>query len=101
MSPHLKTESNRTTVSQTSVKSPKPSHGLTSKAEPPPTRGVNRDSGTDSANGGWLRRLVRQQRRHNSNQSHHGLASSFCLRAITSSAPATRSCALTNRPKSL
>ena len=36
--------------------------GLTKKAEPPPTRGVNRDSGTDSANGGWLRRLVR--RRH-------------------------------------
>ena len=33
--------------------------GLTKKAEPPPTRGVNRDSGTDSANGGWLRRLVR------------------------------------------
>ena len=31
-------------------------------AEPPPTRGVNRDSGTDRANGGWLRRLV----------SHHG-----------------------------
>jgi hypothetical protein len=25
---------------------------LTKKAEPPPTRGVNRDSGTDSANGG-------------------------------------------------
>src|ERR1035437_7540080 len=32
---------------------------LTKKAEPPPTRDVNRDSGTDSANGGWLRRLVR------------------------------------------
>jgi hypothetical protein len=31
----------------------------TIKAEPPPTRDVNRDSGTDSANGGWLRRLVR------------------------------------------
>ena len=30
------------------------------KAEPPPTRGVNRDSGTDSANGGRLRRLVGQ-----------------------------------------
>jgi hypothetical protein len=28
--------------------------GLTKKAEPPPTRDVNRDSGTDSANGGWL-----------------------------------------------
>ena len=27
------------------------------KAEPPPTRDVNRDSGTDSANGGWLRRV--------------------------------------------
>jgi len=26
--------------------------GLPPKAEPPPTRGVNRDSGTDSANGG-------------------------------------------------
>ena len=36
--------------------------GLTKKAEPPPTRDVNRDSGTASANGGWLRRLVR----------HHG-----------------------------
>src|ERR1035441_8000261 len=35
---------------------------LTKKAEPPPTRDVNRDSGTDSANGGWLRRLVRHQR---------------------------------------
>ena len=34
--------------------------GLTKKAESPPTRGVNRDSGTDSANGGWLRRLVRR-----------------------------------------
>ena len=29
---------------------------LTKKAEPPPTRDVNRDSGTASANGGWLRR---------------------------------------------
>jgi len=27
--------------------------GLTQKAEPPPTRDVNRDSGTQSANGGW------------------------------------------------
>src|ERR1019366_4463153 len=39
---------------------------LTKKAEPPPTRDVNRDSGTDSANGGWLRRLVRQQNIHDS-----------------------------------
>jgi hypothetical protein len=34
-----------------------PSHqkhlGLTKKAEPPPTRDVSRDSGTDRANGGW------------------------------------------------
>jgi len=28
--------------------------GLTKKAEPPPTRDVNRDSGTASANGGWV-----------------------------------------------
>jgi hypothetical protein len=45
--------------------------GLTKKAEPPPTRDVNRDSGTESAirlrseatdgqDGGWLRRLVRR-----------------------------------------
>jgi len=34
---------------------------LTKKAEPPPTRDVNRDSRTVSANGGWLRRLVRPQ----------------------------------------
>src|ERR1017187_2312228 len=33
---------------------------LTKKAEPPPTRDANRDSGTESANGGWLRRLVRR-----------------------------------------
>ena len=31
-------------------------------AEPPPTRDVNRDSGTESANGGWLRRLVEPSR---------------------------------------
>ena len=33
---------------------------LTKKAEPPPTCDANRDSGTDSANCGWLRRLVRR-----------------------------------------
>jgi hypothetical protein len=38
--------------------------GLTKKAEPPPTRDVNRDSGTDSANGSWLRRLVRHRGFH-------------------------------------
>ena len=54
-------------ASQTSsVKIKKSVSGLTKKAEPPPTRGVNRDSGTDSANGGWLQRLVRRQHRHNS-----------------------------------
>ena len=30
--------------------------GITKKAEPPPTRGGNRDSETASANGGWHRR---------------------------------------------
>src|SRR5271157_4039453 len=40
------------------------------KAEPPPTRGVNRDSGTASANGGWLRRLIRQQF-HNVSVTNH------------------------------
>src|ERR1035437_4471287 len=35
---------------------------LTKKAEPPPTGDVNRDSGTESANGGWLRRLVRRHK---------------------------------------
>jgi len=38
------------------------SRGLTKKAEPPPIRDVNRDSGTDRANGGWLWRLVRHPR---------------------------------------
>jgi len=44
---------------------------LTKKAEPPPTRDVNRDSGTASANGGWLRRFVRRHFpiRHFHNQS--------------------------------
>ena len=40
--------------------------GLTTKAEPPPTWDANRDSGTDSANGGWLRRLVRPLLSHKS-----------------------------------
>jgi hypothetical protein len=37
--------------------------GLTKKAEPPPTRSVNRDSGTDNVIGGWLQRLVRPRNR--------------------------------------
>jgi hypothetical protein len=41
---------------------------LTKKAEPPPTRSVNRDSGTDRAIGGWLRRLVRPQKRETHNK---------------------------------
>ncbi len=49
---------------QNQTKSGENSHvmriGLTKKAEPPPTCDVNRDSGTASANGGWLRRLVRR-----------------------------------------
>jgi hypothetical protein len=40
------------------------SSGLTKKAEPPPTRGVDRDSGTDRAIGGWLQRLVRRIKFH-------------------------------------
>src|ERR1039458_3354436 len=39
---------------------------LTKKAEPTPTRDVNRDSGTAMTNGGWLRRLVRALVNHNS-----------------------------------
>jgi hypothetical protein len=37
---------------------------LTKKAEPPPTCDVNRDSGTTSANGVKLRRLVRPKINH-------------------------------------
>ena len=48
--------------------------GLTKKAEPPPARDVNRDSGTDSANGGWLRRLVRRR---------HGVTLAFRFKIIT------------------
>jgi hypothetical protein len=33
---------------------------ITWKTEPSPTRDMNRDSGTDRANGGWLRRLLRR-----------------------------------------
>jgi hypothetical protein len=44
--------------------------GLTKKAEPPPTRDVNRDSGTASANGGWLRRLVRRRIHCKTNLEH-------------------------------
>jgi hypothetical protein len=42
--------------------------GLTKKAEPPPTRSVGRDSGTDNAIGGWLQRLVRPQKRETHNK---------------------------------
>jgi hypothetical protein len=34
----------------------KPMHTIPNVEEPPPTCDVNRDSGTASANGGWLRR---------------------------------------------
>jgi hypothetical protein len=65
-------------ASQTnSVKIKKSVSGLTKKAEPPPTRDVNRDSGTDSANGGWLRRLVRPRliiQNHNRTITHAGLS---------------------------
>ena len=58
--------------------------GLTKKAEPPPTRDVNRDSGTDSANGGWLRRLVRPRliiQNHARQINHPGL-SFFSFRTL-------------------
>jgi hypothetical protein len=42
---------------------------LTKKAEPPPTRDVDCNR---SGNGGWLRRLVRQQRRES-----HGITFSI------------------------
>jgi len=58
--------------------------GLTKKAEPPPTRDVNRDSGTDSANGGWLRRLVRHrgQLLHNLNNRQNSRTESLSCRLI-------------------
>ena len=58
---------------------------VTEKAEPPPTRDVNRDSGTDSANGGWLRRLVRRQNAHFLN----ALLKSAMLIAVIIRMPAT------------
>jgi hypothetical protein len=57
-------------ASQTSsVKIKKRGSGLTKKAEPPAICGVNRDSGTASANAGWLRRLVRRRTSHITNSS--------------------------------
>src|SRR5665647_3841330 len=58
--------------------------GLTTKAEPPPTRGVNRDSGTASANGGWLRRLVRPHGHINHQNLHHGFLSGFSIHSPVS-----------------
>src|ERR1039457_2087543 len=54
---------------------------LTEKAEPQPTRDVNRDSGTASANGGWLRRLVRHQ------VNHHQYIPRFQSREINAKMP--------------
>jgi hypothetical protein len=59
--------------------------GLTKKAEPPPARGVNRDSGTASANGGWLRRLVRplavfQSKPHKIKRRNDGSAFARCVK---------------------
>ena len=62
----------------------KTSRGLTKKAEPPPTRDVNRDSGTASANGGWLRRLVRPRRNHKPHQPR-SLSFRACLKGTSSS----------------
>src|SRR5665647_1116655 len=57
---HLKSNCSKSSPAQVTNSSLIASRGLTKKAEPPPTRDVNRDSGTASANGGWLRRLVRR-----------------------------------------
>jgi hypothetical protein len=56
--------------------------GLTKKAEPPPTRDVNRDSGTDSDNGGWLRRLVRHQRREHNNKMKNKILTLYIIIAV-------------------
>ena len=53
---------------------------------PPPTHGVNRDSGTDRANGGWLRRLVRQFQstilRLKNEQVRHGGMTLLILKSV-------------------
>jgi hypothetical protein len=55
---------------------------LTKKAEPPPTRSVDRDSGTDNAIGGWLRRLVRPRLHRNKNLSASGTQTTPVTTAI-------------------
>src|ERR1035441_1529454 len=58
---------------------------LTKKAEPPPTRDVNRDSGTASANGGWLRRLVRPLVNVTESwRESHQLSACLCWQAVLS-----------------
>jgi hypothetical protein len=62
-------------ASQTSKVKSKNARGLTKKAEPPPTRDVNRDSGTDRAIGGWLQRVVRRHgKNHTANFRQSNLA---------------------------
>src|ERR1022692_3220362 len=63
---------------------------LTKKAEPPPTRGVNRDSGTASANGGWLRRLVRHHGQITENQMEHGGCNKHKIRNNSTIPPSTK-----------
>src|ERR1035438_8737164 len=73
---------------------------LTKKAEPPPTHGVNRDSGTASANGGWLRRLVKRQIIHLSKISSltENLAIRISNRQYSGTTPATLYGAVIRRP---
>jgi hypothetical protein len=44
-------------------------NGLDVLREPPPTHYVNRDSGTASANGDWLRQLVSQEKKNTNKKS--------------------------------
>src|ERR1035441_5720903 len=73
--------------------------GLTKKAEPPPTRDVNRDSGTDSANGGWLRRLVRHHHNDITLAISSFVRNSEPCTAVSNVAFKTCACAQTRTPR--
>ena len=57
-----------------------------------PTRDVNRDSGTDSANGGWLRRLVRPTIHNQINVNGGGAWLAMKPHQKQTTQPATKSC---------
>src|SRR5271157_5244465 len=61
------------------------------KAEPPPTRSVNRDSGTTSANGGWLRRLVRPLAHNHNHQPNLYFRRRSCQSIPSPPSPASAS----------